>query len=145
VGHEAIIYGNIVGAGWRAGEQFALLYELNRQAILQVPTDDNWPWIVRGIFALPAAWPQGTYRSQLIHFGLSMKDDPGNRQIWDIWLGKFEAILRRMYWTSATAHIETDFDDLGTIRWAPTKESLGLLYDDPPQPIAAWTRVTSRP
>ena len=35
----------------------------------------DWPWVVRGIFALPAPYPQGTYRRQVIHFGLSIKDD----------------------------------------------------------------------
>ena len=32
--------------------------------------------MVRSIFALPGSHPRGTYRRQVIHFGLSMEDDP---------------------------------------------------------------------
>jgi hypothetical protein len=49
--------------------------------------------VVRGIFALPAPHPQGTYRRQVIHFGLSIKDDPSNRGIWDVWLAKYSAMM----------------------------------------------------
>ena len=90
--HEAIIYGRIIGASWRVGERFAWTHELNRAALATIPEDDVWPWLVRGIFAPPAPYPQGTFRRQVIHFGLSIKDDPGNRGIWDVWFGKFEAV-----------------------------------------------------
>lgn len=114
---------------------------MNREALLQVPEDDEWPWIVRGIFALPAAHPQGTYRRQIIHFGLSIKDDPSDRSIWDTWLGKFERVLRSMYWWSAAVHVETDFEPPRKFEWIPTESAMAKLREDPPQPVAEWLRT----
>jgi hypothetical protein len=140
VGHEAIVYGRIVGASWRVGERFTWTHDLNREALAAVPEDDDWPWVVRGIFALPAPYPEGTYRRQVIHFGLSIKDDPTDRRIWDVWLGKFERVLRGLYWWSAAAHLSTDFEPPRVFEWVPTEAAMGRLYDDPPQPIAEWVR-----
>jgi hypothetical protein len=141
VGHEAIISGRIVGASWRVGERFTWTHDLNREALATVPEDDDWPWVVRGIFALPAPYPEGTYRRQVIHFGLSMKDDPYDPGIWGVWLGKFEAVLRRLYWWSALAQIDTEFGPPRVFEWVPTEAALGRLYDDPPQPVAEWVRL----
>ena len=140
MGHEAIVTGYIDGTHWRVGERYRWTHDLNREALAQVPADDDWPWVVRGIFALPAAYPQGTYRSQIIHFGLSIKDEPSDRGIWDVWLGKFEAVLRQLYWLRAVAHLETDFEPDRTFEWLPTDSAVGRLYDDPPQPVTEWTR-----
>jgi hypothetical protein len=140
VGHEAIIYGRVVGASWHVGDRFTWTHDLNREVLAQLPADDDWPWVVRGIFALPAPYPQGTYRRQIIHFGLSIKDDPDNRGIWDLWLGKFEEVLRRLYWWSAVVHLDTDFEPPRVFEWVPTEAAMGRLYDDPPQPISEWSR-----
>lgn len=140
MGHEAIVSGRIVGARWRVGDRITWTHDLNREALSAVPEDDDWPWVVRGIFALPAPYPQGTYRQQVIHFGLSIKDDPSNRGIWDVWLGKFEAVLRRMYWSSALAQINTDFEPPRIFEWVPTDEASTRLRDDPPQPVTDWIR-----
>lgn len=140
MGHEAIVYGRIVGEGWRIGEQFTRTHDLNREALGAVQQDDDWPWVVRGVFALPAPYPQGTYRCQIIHFGLSIKDDPNDRSIWDVWLAKFEGVLRLLYWSSAVAHIATDFEPPRAVEWIPTDAAMDRLYEDPPQPIAEWVR-----
>jgi hypothetical protein len=140
VGHEAIVYGRIIGSSWRAGERFAWTHELNRDALAAVPATDDWPWVVRGMFALPAPYPEGTYREQVIHFGLSIKDEPNDRGIWDVWLGKFETVLRQLYWTSAVAHITTDFEPPRVIKWTPTEAAMGRLYDEPPQAVSEWVR-----
>jgi hypothetical protein len=140
VGHEAIIYGRIVGASWRVGEQFTWTHDLNREVLAKLPEDDDWPWVVKGIFALPAPYPQGTYRRQVIHFGLSIKDEPRNRGIWDVWLGKFENVLRQLYWWSAAAHLDTDFEPPRVFEWLPTEAARGQLYDIPPQPVTEWVR-----
>ncbi|MDG3004387.1 hypothetical protein [Paludisphaera mucosa] len=145
MGNEAIVYGRILGATWNVGDRFRCMYDLNREALSAVPEDDDWPWVVRDIFALPAPYPQGTYRRQVIHFGLSIKDDPYDRILWDEWLGKFEQVLRRLYWWSAAAHIETDFGPPRTIEWAPTEAAMGRLYDDPPQPVSEWVRSDRLP
>lgn len=138
MGHEAIVYGRIFGASWHAGERFRWLHDLNREAIAKVPEDDDWPWVVRGIFALPAPYPQGLYRRQVIHFGLSLKDDPVDPKIWDVWLGKFEAVLRRLYWFSVVAHVQTDNGPSKVFEWVPTELALGRLYDYPPVAVSKW-------
>ncbi len=140
MGHEVIISGRIVGASWRAGERFTWTHDLNRDALATVPEKDDWPWVVRGIFALPAPYPEGMYRRQVIHFGLSIKDEPSERGIWDVWLEKFEAVLRRLYWTSASAQLDTEFEAPQIFEWLPTDAAMGGLYADPPQPVAVWDR-----
>ena len=143
MGHEAIIYGRVIGVSWRVGERFTWTHDLNREALAQVPEDDDWPWVVRGIFALPAPYPQGTYRRQVIHFGLSIKDDPTNRGIWDAWLGKFEGVLGRLYWQSAVVHLDTEFEPPRVFEWVPTEAAMGRIHDDPPRPVAEWVRSIS--
>lgn len=138
MGHGAIVYGRIVGASWDVGERFGWMYDLNREALSAVPDDDDWPWVVQGVFALPAPYPQGIYRRQIIHFGLSMKDDPYKRDLRDVWLGKFERVLRNLYWWSATTHIQTDFAPPRVVEWVPTEAAKGRLYDDPPHPVTEW-------
>jgi hypothetical protein len=140
MGHEAIISGRIVGASWQVGERFRWTHDLNREALAALPENDDWPWVVRGIFALPAPYPEGTYRRQVIHFGLSMKDDPIDKGVWDVWIGKFESVLRRLYWLSALVRIETEFGPPQVFEWLPTDEAMGGLYDDPPRPVTSWVR-----
>ena len=142
MGHEAILSGRIVGATWQVGEWFRWTYELNRDALATVPEDDGWPWVVRGIFALPAPYPEGTDRRQVIHFGLSMKDDPIDPGIWDVWLGKFEAVLRRLYWWSALVRIESEFGPPRVFEWLRTEAARDKLDDDPPQPVTDWVRTS---
>jgi hypothetical protein len=140
MGHEAIVYGRIEGAHWRVGEHFARTYALNQQAIANIPATDEWPWLVRGMFAPPAPWPRGTYRSQIIHFGASLKDDPADEAVWASFTAKFEAVLRTLYWHSAVLHLETDFIPHRTYRWVPTQAATDRLFDDPPQPVSEWER-----
>lgn len=141
MGHEAIVYGYIKGASWHIGDRFKWLHELNRDALAAVPDDANWPWVVRDTFALPADYPKGVYRRQIIHFGLSLKDDPHDAALWGVWFDKFERVLRQLYWCSAIAHFTTDFELPWIAEWLPTDESIRLLYQDPPEPISTFTRT----
>ena len=138
--HEAILYGRIVGATRRPGTDYFTLHERNRAVLNRFRRQDDWPWLVRGMFALPAGHPQGTFRRQVIHFGASIKDAPENRGIWDEWLGKYEALLRRLYWWSSVVHLATDFEPDRVFEWRPTEEAMAGLRADPPQPVCEWTR-----
>ena len=144
MGHEVIVYGMIDGATG-SGENFGFLQERNSEVILQLPDDDEWPCLVRGQFALPAPWPQGRYLSQIIHFGLSLKDDPDSETFSDLWLTKFEGLLRRLYWWSAVVHIEREMFLDRTYTWAVTEKSLNMLLSDNPQPVQDWKRETDPP
>ncbi len=90
MGHEAIIYGAIVGSRYRAGNEFRMLQDRNITVIKELPADNDWPWVDKDAFALPGAYPSGTYRSQIIHVGLSIKEDPPESTWFDVWLVKFE-------------------------------------------------------
>jgi hypothetical protein len=141
MGHEAIVYGMIQGARYRFGDRFRELHERNAVEIGRLPEEDPWPWLVRGHFALPAAYPEGLYRTQVIRVGLSMKDDPGDTAVWDLWLSKLEAVLRRLYWVRTIVHVQTELPK--TTRsyvWDPTEAALAGMYADDPQPIASWAR-----
>ena len=41
MGHEATVYGRIIGASWRVGERFTRTHDLNRQALAAVPEADD--------------------------------------------------------------------------------------------------------
>src|SRR4029079_604571 len=125
----------IIGATRRPGADYFALHERNRAALNRLPREDDSPSLVRGMFALPAGRPQGTFRRQVIHFGASIKDDPGNRGIWDEWLGKFESLLKQLYWWSAVVHLSTDFEPDRIFQWRPTEAAMAGLYADPPLPI----------
>jgi hypothetical protein len=141
MGHEVIIYGCIVGARWASGEQFMRLQNANRDVIDRIPVQDDWPYFVRGMFALPGASPEGTYRSQVIHFGASFKDEPGDFGPWEEWLGKFGALLRELYWDFAVVHLQTEFGPERVFEWRPTD---ARVWSNAPQPVRDWTR-TERP
>jgi hypothetical protein len=59
MGYEAILYGRIVGASGPVGENYRVLQDRNRAIINRLPREDDWPWLVRGMFALPAGFPEG--------------------------------------------------------------------------------------
>ena len=143
MGDEVIIYDHIDGAPWRTtDDEYRRLQ--NKNAVVfyqQLPMTDTWPWLTRGMFALPAPWPQGTFRQQVIHFGASFKDDGFDPQVWPYWIEKFEALLRRLYWSSAVVHIEHDRGPTRTWRWTPTAAALDRLRANDPPPIREWTRA----
>lgn len=139
MGHEATVFGCIEGATWRS-EDYDRLQRLNAAVLAELPAEDEWPWLVRGMFALPAGWPQGTYRSQIIHFGASLKDDPWDRSCWDTWLGKFEALLGRLYWFSAVVHLQTEFEPDRLFRWLPTAAAVDRMVADTPRCVQEWVR-----
>jgi hypothetical protein len=139
MGHEVIIYGKIEGL-FRIGEVHRMLQERNEAVLAELPEEDEWPRLVRGMFALPAPWPDGTYLSQCIHFGASFKDDPLDRSCWDGWIGKFETLSSRLFWIAATVHLETEFESHRIFTWLPTSASINLMTAEDPQPVHEWER-----
>jgi hypothetical protein len=140
VGHEAILYGRIVSASGRPGPNFSALQDRNRTILNHMAWDDDWPWLVRSMFSLLGHYPKGTYRRQVIHFGASIKDEPCDRSIWDVWFVKFEKLLQRLYWSSAVVHLATDFEPDRVFEWLPTEAALSRLYEEHPHPVTEWIR-----
>lgn len=151
MGHQSILFGMIEGPG--DGPKMTALKVHNQSVIESLPTDDEWPWLTRAMFALPAPWPQGTYREQVIHFGLSIKDFPGSKpehgsnapfsdsvgcEGVDGWIGKFEDLLSRMYWFRARVHVSTEFEMEHGYLYTPSPGCVDLMLSDSPEPIDEW-------
>lgn len=134
MGHESIVYGYIEGAPHHPELR---LHRLNAAVIKRLPIEDEWPPLTRQMFCLPCGRPaQGTYRSQIIHFGGSFKSIEWE---WEEWLEKFEALLQRLYWWSATVHLKTELS-VGdhSYTWQANNDAISRLYSLPPQPITRW-------
>jgi len=114
MGHQAIVYGRIQGTK-SPNPRFNVFHHYNRGVLEdRLPDkDDDWPFLTRHMFSIAELSipfsDRGIYKSHIIHFGGSLKDDPDEERHWDLWLDKFELLLRHLVWVSAKVHIETDF------------------------------------
>ncbi len=89
----------------------------NMVAIRSLPAsvDDEWSLLCRDMFAMPGDNVfSGTYHTQLIHFAASYR---AVEYEWESWLKQFEALLKSMYWLSATVHLETELSGKHTFNW----------------------------
>lgn len=149
MGHQIVIYGMIEGASL-VGERIRTLQTRNEEIIQCLPDEDEWPWLTREMFAVPGKTPQGTYREQIIHFGLTLKDDPSesiqnyetrDRECVAGWVAKFEKLLSQLYWISVNLHIHTDFEPDRVFYYLPTTLALDNMYRENPQSIHVWERI----
>jgi hypothetical protein len=153
VGHQSIIYGRIQGERNGLEGQRTRVHEYNAAVIRSLPDrDDDWPFLTRHMFALAehrvdGDADRGLYKSQVIHFGASLKDDPNRDAHWTEWLGKFEGLLlKRLVWVSAKVHVETDFRPERVYLYRASRESLGELlleldqFDPPAVTEVRWER-----
>ena len=138
---EAVIHGAIVCPAAPGDPREALMADTNAEVVSTLPQLDHWPWLTRSMFALPAGFPQGSYRSQVIHIGLSIKGRPNEPQWLDPWLDKFEGVLRRCYWVRARLIVEPDDGDAVLVHWTPSADALRALQTDPPTPVGHWLRT----
>ncbi|MFT3824218.1 MAG: hypothetical protein QM731_09870 [Chitinophagaceae bacterium] len=136
MGHISIVYGKIIGELWRT-EDYHRLHRLNKRVIDALPEeDDTFPWISRSMFAVPDPGKDKLYRDQVIVFGASYKSVEYE---WDEWLEKFEAILKQLYWSSATIHLETELVGNHQYEWAFDIDQPDNWTTDHPQPTTMWT------
>ncbi len=134
MGHEVILFGCIVGVDPEH------LHTRNSAVIVDLPVDDEWPFLGRGMFALPERWPRGTYRSHVIHFGASLKDEPSDPSVWEGWLAKFEALLRQLFWWSAELQLRAEGRQAQMYEWLATSAAVDRMFGDSPQPVHEWER-----
>lgn len=138
MGHRTIIYGYIEGM-W-AGGQLAKNEFMRRQnevAIAALPESDEWPFLTGGIFGISGRTPDaGHYRGHVVHFGGSFKEIEDD---WSQWLGKFEALLRRLYWTTVEVRLVTELNGSFTFRWAAAATAIRrMVFEEPPAPVTEW-------
>jgi hypothetical protein len=145
MGLDVIVYGRIVtpylmALPWPPKRDGRLIQGRNAEVIAALPTEDPSPSLARGMFAVPT-WKGGIDLDQVIPFGASFEDNPMSRDWWDTWLGKFESLLRRLYWKSVVLHMESRIDGHRMFQWSPTVRAAGLLWADEPQPVGEWNRT----
>lgn len=116
---ESIVYGCI--------KDVALYHEqaerrrINREAMLTLPDTDDGQFLSRSMFAIPALdIPTGNYQTDVMHFGASYR---AVEYEWEEWIRAFEALLSRMYWVSATVHLETELNGIHTFSWTSLSNS----------------------
>ena len=102
---ESVVYGcikNIAADG--------IDRQHNHRAMQQLPSAETWSLVNREMFSLPGNPPADTeMMTEVVHFGASYQ---GVEHEWNYWLEQFESLLRKMYWVSATVHLETEMSGL---------------------------------
>jgi len=110
---ESIVYGCIKDARMDLIENERL--QANRKAMLSLPRADDWPFLCQEMFAIPHLQiNQGNYQTEVMHFGASYK---AVEHEWESWIASFESLLSKMYWVSATVHLETELSGTHTFTW----------------------------
>jgi hypothetical protein len=138
VSEESRIYGCIVGPHGSTADWYGL-YPLNYTVIESLVTDDDYPPLTRGMFAVPMDFGQpgsAFYREQMIHFGASFNH---LSESWHLWLAKFEGLLRRLYWSEARLHLQTELHGAYDYRWWAAYSGTPPWLRSPPAPTAEWT------
>lgn len=110
---ESIVYGCIkdISGSYQDPER----RRVNADAMGGLPDADDWPFLCRDMFSEPvAANTLSHYHTDVMHFGASYK---AVEYEWELWLAKFEDLLSRMYWVSATVHLETELSGTHTFTW----------------------------
>ena len=57
---------------------------------------------------------------------------------WSDWLDKFESILKKLYWMSATIHLETELVGNHTYEWLIDVKELDRFLLKDPEPVTSW-------
>jgi hypothetical protein len=110
---ESIVYGCIKDVVPTV--QVSERIRANREAMLSLPHADEWPFISQEMFAIPQVdMPNNSYQTEVMHFGASYK---AVEYEWDQWIAQFETLLSKMYWVSATVHLETELSGTHTFTW----------------------------
>ncbi len=131
MGFESIYYGAIVGDR---------SYRENKKVISLLPTEDDFPFLTRGIFHINEEdQPFSAYVSHIIHFGGSHKIAEWE---WELewlkeWLPKFENLLRQMFWTEAYIHLHGENGGVYRCYYA-AKYNNERYHHQPPLPVTTW-------
>jgi hypothetical protein len=110
---ESIVYGCIKDIP--EDTHYSERLRTNRAAMLSLPSADEWPFICQEMFSIPQNDAlNNNYQTEVMHFGASYK---AVEHEWDQWIAQFESLLSKMYWVSATVHLETELSGTHTFTW----------------------------
>ena len=118
---ESVVYGCIKDTVYSdESQQFQLRREANKQVMQELPSIEDWPLLSREMFSMPElAMDLDDSNTNVVHFGTSYK---AVEYEWEEWIGKFESMLKKMYWVSATVHLDTEFNGRHTFVWEAENE-----------------------
>ena len=118
---ESVVYGCITDMSFVGdAEDIQLRREVNSQITDTLPGVEDWPLLCREMFSMPRrALEFGDCQTDVIHFGSSYK---AIEHEWDQWLRLFERMLTKMYWVSATVHLQTAYNGSHTFVWQSEKD-----------------------
>ncbi|MDF2192755.1 hypothetical protein [Paraflavitalea sp. CAU 1676] len=117
MGMATRVYGCIVEYGLLQGLQQRFVYDHNETVINELPVIDEYPLLIRPMFAITPAETIGAYLSyggRIIHFGGNFKSFEYD---WKEWKRKFEDLLTKLLWTEADVHFQTEYSDIQTFTW----------------------------
>ena len=143
MGHRNTISGHIQEPWYVRGSDRAItrLWHRNRRVIRSLPSEDEWPWLTRRMFAASPLFGNhgerddllsATYRGPVIYFGGSFSS---LYQEWAEWLDKFESLLRRLYWEHAVVVLVTEWMGQHVYRWDAEHTDFTA---EKPAPIESW-------
>lgn len=113
---ESVVYGCIKDMVFTADmEETRRRRQVNRRVLSTLPSIEDWPLLSREMFVMPSeTLVVNDVHTDVVPFGNSYR---GVEYEWEQWLARFEGVLRRMYWVSATVHLETEFNGTHTFVW----------------------------
>ena len=110
---ESVVYGVIKNI---AEQDVAQHRHHNRRAMEQLPSAESWSLVNREMFSLPEQQSIDlSLATEVMHFGASYI---GVEHEWKYCLEQFEGLLRKMYWVSATVHLETEMSGVHSFVFA---------------------------
>lgn len=114
---ESVVYGCIKNI---AVDEVVYHRRHNRDAMDQLPSAESWSLVNREMFSVPEQQATDvSLMTEVMHFGASYQ---GVEHEWNYWLEQFESLLRKMYWVSATVHLETEMSGLHSFVFATDGE-----------------------
>ncbi len=135
---ESIVYGCIKDAGYFDNESERR--KVNRAAMMALPNAEEWRFLSRDMFSIPMVdILNGHYHTDVMHFGASYQ---AVEYEWESWIQDFEALLKGMYWVSATVHLETELSGTHTFTWTSLVNGHVPGADDM-QIHCEWSQETS--
>lgn len=118
---ESVVYGCIKDTIYSDESELAQYHrEINHRVMSELPSIEDWPLLSREMFSMPkSVYDIGDSSTHVVHFGTSYK---AVEYEWESWLQTFESMLKRMYWVSATVHLETELNGRHTFTWETDEE-----------------------
>ncbi len=111
---ESIVYGCIRDWPSESSAESRVRRQIKIHVLAEIPAGAARSVHGREMLAASQHPSAGLYQTQVIHFGASYRSIEYE---WSLWVAQFEALLKRLYWTSAVVHLETELNGTHTFRW----------------------------